>query len=283
MTPNFQGLRVLTLESRREKEMASLISTLGGQPIVAPGLREVPLESNTGALAFAAAVQRGGFDIVIFLTGAGTRALVAAVEHVYPRAALADALRHVRIVARGPKPVAALRELNVPIWLIAPEPNTWHEVMAVLDERSAEQSLSGARVAVQEYGVSNVDLLQALRARGAVVTPVPVYRWALPLDVAPLHEAARALARGDVDVAIFTTGVQLLHLWTILKELRLEDQARRQLSRMVVASIGPTTSEELQRHGITPDIEASHPKMGVLVREAAAQAPDRLRAKRSHR
>jgi uroporphyrinogen-III synthase len=122
---------------------------------------------------------------------------------------------------------------------------------------------------VQEYGVSNVELLDALRVRGAQVTPVPVYRWALPEDLGPLNTAVRALVRGELDVAIFTTGMQLVHLWQVAREAGAEDAVRRALKRMVIASIGPTTSEELRRQGIEPRLEASHPKMGFLVRDAA--------------
>jgi uroporphyrinogen-III synthase len=110
-----------------------------------------------------------------------------------------------------------------------------------------------------------------------------VYRWALPEDVAPLERAAAAIAQGEVDVAMFTTGVQVVHLWQIVARLGIEAEVRRGLAAMVVASIGPTTSEELRRHGLAVDLEASHPKMGYLVRELAGQAGERLRVKGSDR
>jgi uroporphyrinogen-III synthase len=276
--PNFDGLRVFALESRRATELATLISTYGGRPLVVPALREVPLESNTEALAFAAGLMRGEFEMTVFLTGVGTRALVSAVESLYPRATFAAALARTRVVARGPKPIAALRELGVPVWVSAPEPNTWREMLAAIDAKGSE--LRGSRIAVQEYGITNNDLLDALRARGATVTRVPVYRWALPEDVGPLKDAVTALAGGELDVALFTTGVQVVHLWEIVTQLRREPEVRLGLSRMVIASIGPTTSEELQRHGLSADLLASHPKIGVLVREAAERSADLLRAKR---
>jgi len=280
-TPTFQGLRVLALESRRATEMAALISNYGGRALVAPALREVPLASNTEALDFAAALLRDEFDIVIFLTGVGTRALTDVVARAHSREAFVAALGRTKVVARGPKPLAVLRELQVPVWVSVPEPNTWRELLAALDARGEERALEGARVAVQEYGVSNVELLDALRARGARVVRVPVYRWALPEDVAPLKAAVAALAHGEVDVACFTTSVQVVHLWQIAEELRLADDIRRELGRAVIASIGPTTSEELRRHGLTADLEPSHPKLGVLVREAAERSAGLLLAKRS--
>jgi len=279
----FAGLRVLSLESRRAPELAKLITTFGGEPVVAPSMREVPLESNTEALGFAAALIDGKFDMVIFLTGVGTRALLNVVETAHKRDEYIASLQGVKVVARGPKPVAALREIGITPSITAPEPNTWHELLNALDDAAkASQaiSLQGARVAVQEYGVSNPQLLAGLRERGAQVTRVPVYQWALPHDLAPLRAAITAIAEGIVDVALFTTAVQAIHLLQVAAEMKLEEAVKNGLARAIVASIGPTTSEELRRQGIEADLEPSHPKMGYLVKEASEQAEELLRRKR---
>jgi uroporphyrinogen-III synthase len=279
----FAGMRVLALESRRAEELAKLISTYGGQPIVAPSMREVPLESNKEALTFAARLLAGEFDMVVFLTGVGTRALLGVVEKVHDRGEYVAALKRVIVVARGPKPVAALREIGITPAITAPEPNTWHELLRALDDAgkaSPERGLPGARVAVQEYGVSNPELLAGLRERGAQVTRVPVYQWALPHDLAPLRAAISAIAEGTVDVVLFTTAVQAVHLFQVAAEMRLEESVRNGLNRAIVASIGPTTSEELHRRGIRADLEPSHPKMGYLVKETSEQATELLGRKR---
>ena len=229
--PSFGGLRVLALESRRATEIGTLITTFGGEPRVAPSLREVPLDTNTEALEFAAALMRDEFDIVVFLTGVGARALTTVVEAAYPRDAFVAALARTKVAARGPKPVAVLRELQVPVWVTAPEPNTWRELVAAIDARAGERPLAGARVAVQEYGVSNLELLDALRARGARVTPVPVYQWTLPEDLQPLHDAVTAVTRGEVDVLILTSGVQLAHLFQIADGMGLEQDLLQGLRR----------------------------------------------------
>ncbi len=274
---------MLALESRRGPELAKLISSYGGEPVVAPAMREVPLESNKEALAFAAALLAGEFDMVIFLTGVGARALLSVVETAYKREDYIAALQGVNVVARGPKPVAVLRELGVTPAVTVPEPNTWRELLLALDEAGAsreELRLRGARVAVQEYGVSNPELLSGLRERGADVTRVPVYQWAMPDDRAPLQAAVKALANEEIDTVLFTTSVQVAHLFQMAAEMKLEDLMRLGLNRTIVASIGPTTSEELQRRGIRADLEPSHPKMGFLVKEAAEQSAELLRRKR---
>jgi uroporphyrinogen-III synthase len=278
---DFAGLRVLSLESRRGPEMAKLIASYGGEATVAPSMREVPLETNTEALAFARRLFASEFDMVIFLTGVGTRALARVVETVHPLEEYLAELRRVAVVARGPKPVAVLREWNVPIALTAPEPNTWRELVQALDENAATLPLKGWRVAVQEYGAPSSELVQELARRGAQVTSVPVYEWALPEDTGPLRAAIDAIARGRIDVILLTTGTQTDHLLQIAREMKAEDALRRALSRMVVASIGPTTSERLREHGIAPDFEPSHPKMGYLVSEAAERSGEILHRKRS--
>jgi uroporphyrinogen-III synthase len=276
--------------------MATLVSTYGGRPVAAPALREVPLESNPEALAFADGLRRNSFDIVILLTGAGTRALLDVVQAAGSREEFVAALTRTKVVPRGPKPLAVLRELKVTPWVTVPEPNTWRELIAALDAKAkvagglqasgndkggqASGSLRGCRIAVQEYGKANDDLLHALDARGAHVTRVPVYRWALPEDTGPLRNAVNGIAGGDLDVVLFTTSVQIAHLMQVAGSMGHTDAVLVGLRRMVVASIGPTSTEELRNHGIAVDLEASHPKMGFLVREAAERSPELLRAKR---
>jgi uroporphyrinogen-III synthase len=270
----FDGLRVISLESRRATEMGELIRRQGGDPFVAPSMREAPIQNNTEAFEFAERLFRGEFDLMIFLTGVGARALSKVLASRYPEERFAEALRKIAVAARGPKPLAALREMKVPVAVAAPEPNTWRELLAALDGRTE------SCIAVQEYGKSNPELLEALRNRGANVTPVRVYQWDLPEDVAPLREAVHRIAKGQADVAMFTTSIQIPHLFRIAAEERLTEPMLDALQRMVIASIGPTTTETLEEFGLKPDIAPTHPKMGFLVKETAEQAAAILPGKR---
>ena len=261
--------------------MAKLIETYGGAAMVAPSMREIPLESNKEAQEFTRKLLAGGFEIIIFLTGVGTRALTRVAETVCTRDAFVAALQRVPIVARGPKPVAALKEMGVPVTLAVPEPNTWRELLAALDGNRDTLPLGGKRVAVQEYGTPNPELLAGLTERGANVTPVPVYEWGLPEDTAPLRQAAAALAGDEIDVALFTTSVQVVHLLKIAEEMNLQEGVRQAFAQILVGSIGPVTSEELRAHGIAADFEPSHPKMGILVNEVAQRSAELLSRKRN--
>jgi uroporphyrinogen-III synthase len=207
--------------------MAALVSTYGGRPVAAPALREIPLESNPEALALADALKRGAFDIVILLTGVGTRVLLDVVQATSSRDEFVAALARTKVVPRGPKPLAVLRELKITPWITVPEPNTWRELLTALDEKAG--SLRGQRIAVQEYGKPNDELLRALEARGASVTSVPVYRWALPDDIEPLRGAVSAIVRGELDVALFTTSVQIVHLMQVADSMGQSNAIRRRL------------------------------------------------------
>lgn len=233
---SFSGLRVAAFESRMAAEMARLIARHGGEPLVAPALREMPLEAHAEALQFGEQLLAGACDLLILTTGVGTKALVNILQTRHPLDRLTAALAQVPLVARGPKPVAALKALGLAPALVVPEPNTWRELLALLDR---EKPVSGLRVAVQEYGASNADLLEGLRERGAMVTAVPVYRWALPEDLAPLRRALAAIMGGDVAVLLVTNAAQVDHVMQLVTREGGVERFREALRRMVVGSIGP--------------------------------------------
>ena len=279
LTPGFGGLRVVAFESRMAAETAAMIERRGGVAIVAPAMREVPLEDNRAALDFAERLLAGEFQIVILMTGVGTRALFAAMETRHQRAALVAALTAITTVARGPKPIRAMRDLGLEPSIVVPEPNTWREVLSAL---AARVELKGKRVAIQEYGASNHELTAGLEARGAHVTIVPVYRWTLPADHAPLRAALNAIAAGAADVAIFTSSNQVTNVIQIAEAEGIGESVKRGFARMAVGSIGPVCSEQLRAYGLSVDFEPEHSKLGHLVKEAATQATLILIAKRAN-
>jgi uroporphyrinogen-III synthase len=274
-----RGLRAVSFESRRAEEMAALIRIHGGEPIQAPAMREVPLADEREVLAFGEALLAGGHDVVILLTGVGTRRMLAILSTRWPKEEVIGALWRVPLVCRGPKPVAALREVGLVPALVVPEPNTWRNLLAALDRALP---VAGRRVAVQEYGARNEELLAGLRQRGARVMAVPVYGWALPEDTGPLRAAIRQLAGGEAEIALFTSAQQVGNLFRVAAEIGQADALRGALRcRVLVASIGPVCAEALGMHGIEPDLHPQHPRMGHLVAALARQAVPLLQRKRS--
>lgn len=260
---SFQDSRVLTLESRRALEIAELIRINGGDPFEAPSLVEVPLSENHAVFDFGDRLYAGEFQMVILLTGVGTRLLHRILSTREPENRLIEGLRSVAVVARGPKPAQVLREWRVPLAVTVPEPNTWREVLGAVAHRKEHA------VAIQEYGRSNPDLIKGLQEQGRTVTSVPVYQWQLPEDTAPLATALGMLLEGKFAVTVFTTGVQIDHLLQFAESRGLAEETKAALKKTFVASVGPDCTEALLSHGIKPDFEPSHPKMGILVREAS--------------
>ncbi len=279
---SFDGLRVLSLESRRAREVEKLIRTYNGEPFVVPAMREIPLSTNTACLDFGRGLLRGEFDAVLFLTGVGVRGMMKTLETELDREAVLTALRGVKVLARGVKPQGALVELGVPVFANCPEPATWREVVTVIDTVLGE-SAATMRLAVQEYGATNPEMIGELVQRFAAVTKVPVYQWALPHDLGPLRESVLAIIHGSVDVVLFMTAVQVIHLFQIAEEMGLGGDLRRSFDSVVCISVGPTTTEELLQHGLKPDFEPSRPKMGFMINEAAQYSGKVLATKRTPR
>lgn len=269
-------MTVAAFESRMASEMTRLIERSGGRPFVAPALREIPIRDNPIVLHFGARLLAGQVDILIFMTGIGTTALFEILRSCHPLPSLMAGIKQTAVVARGPKPVAALRAFGVTPTLVVAEPNTWVEVVATLDEY---RPVEGLTVAVQEYGTSNSELLNALSQRGAQVFPVPIYRWALPEDTGPLKQVLGQIIAGNIDVMLVTNAAQIDHVMQLLKQEGTTAQFKEACRKMVVASIGPTASERLRYYDLPIDVEPSHSKMGVLVKETSEQAHSVRKAK----
>ena len=273
----FSGLVVAAFESRMATEMTRLIKHYGGQPLVAPAIREIPIQDNPDALRFGARLIDGQVDTLILMTGIGTTILFEILRSRHPMSSIMTGLKQTAIVARGPKPVAALKTLGITPTLTVPEPNTWVEVVSTLDEY---RPVKGLRVAVQEYGTSNPELLEALRQRGAEVFPVPIYRWALPEDTGPLKQVLGEIIAGNIQVMLVTNAAQIDHVIQLLEQDGTTAQFKEACKNMVVASIGPTASERLRHFDLPIDFEPSHPKMGILVKETGERATGLLEIKR---
>lgn len=272
------GLRVAAFESRRAAEMERLIDRLGGIPAVSPSMREVAAQDNPAAVEFANRLMSGQVDVVILMTGVGTRQLVSQVERHVDRQRFLTALADAITIARGPKPVAALKELEIQPSFRVPEPNTWRELLKTVD---AHVAVANHVVAVQEYGKPNPSLVAGLEARGAIVLPLKIYSYDFPQDIGPLEANIRAMAEGQIDVALFTSAHQVVNLFRLAERMGLAGPLHQGLSRAVVASIGPTTSEMLGECEVAVDLEPEHARMGQLVVAAAERAGQLLEAKRN--
>jgi len=256
-----QGKTVAVLESRLGRQLVELIAKRGARPLHAPALSEVADVDAAFVARLVADLQAHPAKIAIFQTGVGTHALFKATDALGVTTALLALLVQMTVVARGPKPTGALRSRGVHIDLSAADPFTTAEVLQALQS----VDVAGARVLVQRYGVSNVELEQALAQRGAHVIEIPTYRWALPDDIRPLVALIDALEKGEVDAVTFTNAAQVYNLFSVAEQQKRNDMLKAALARTLVASIGPVCSDALRKYGVPVALEPHPPKLGPLV------------------
>jgi uroporphyrinogen-III synthase len=254
----------VAFEARRAVELSRLLQRHGATVLSAPAMREAPLPPSPRITELAQALEAGRVAALVLLTGVGTKAL--APQLTSEPGALAALLARTRIVARGPKPLAALRELGIPGAVAVPSPNTWREVLATLDGLGLPP---GSQVAVQEYGGPPTELLAGLTARGHRILTISVYRWELPTDTTALRHGVDEILAGRADVAVFTSATQIEHAFRVAPDAAA---LRAAFERVVVASVGPVCSEAVEAHGVGVDFESDPPKMGPLVALIAERA-----------
>lgn len=262
-----QGRSIAILENRVGEHLAGLVAKHGGKPVWAPALAEVP---DIDAAAIRALIETFATDaprLAIFQTGVGTKALFDTCDQLGLTPVLQQALAAASIAVRGPKPTAELRRRSVRIDLSADEPYTTHEVL----QATAALDLLGQRVLVQRYGESNVELDVALKAKGARVTEIPTYRWALPRDTAPLTGLMDALQRGAIDAVVFTSASQAKNLFAVAAQVQRTSSLREDLNRTLVVSIGPVCTRALDELGVRIGLEAHPPKLGPLLAQLQAR------------
>ena len=256
-----RGKRIAILESRLGPQMADLIARRGGVPVQAPALAELPDLDPAHIAALVADLDAHPLAAAIFQTAVGTQALFAAADGLGITNKLMAALAKTTVAVRGPKPTNALRGRGVRIDLSAAEPYTTAEVLAAL----APVALSGGRVLVQRYGVTNAELDAALKRKGAAIIEIPTYRWSLPADTAPLTALLDELDQDRIDAVVFTNAAQVHNLFALADRQGRRESLSAALGRTLVASIGPVASANLRGFGVRIGLEASPPKMGPLI------------------
>lgn len=277
-SPDFSELKVVAFESRMSKETAHLIRRYGGTPLVAPSMREIPLGDHSAVESFAKHLLDKTLDTVVFLTGVGARLLLNSSFEFYTKERILNAIAETTIITRGPKPAAVIREFDIPIAFQVPEPNTWRELLLLLE---TQLTLDGCHLALQEYGIPNPNLIAGLQARGARLLRVPVYRWDFPEDTTLLHDALTQILDNHADVLLFTSRVQVDHLISFAAKHGKLQALRQALDHILVCSIGPSASEGLWYHGVSVDLVPQRPKLRSFIQEAATCSVDLLLKKRA--
>ncbi len=265
------GYTVAVTAARRKEELGALLDRRGARVVYAPAIRIVPLSDDTELVAATRRVLERPVDLVVATTGVGFRGwLEAADAWDLP---LVEHLRGARVLARGPKARGAIRGGGlVDAW--SPESESSAEVLSHLLS-GAEGPLEGRRIAVQLHGDPLADLVSGLEDSGAEVLTVPVYRWVLPEDVAPVRRLVASVVAGAVDAVTFTSAPAAASLLAVAEELGRRDEMVDALrDRVLVVAVGAVTAGPLEAAGI-PTRQPERARLGALAREVVARLPER--------
>ncbi len=243
--------------------MGSLIERHGGVPYAAPVLQEKYLTGSPEIRQLVEDICHDRLDVMVLLTGVGTRALVEAADAMGLQEQFLTSLNRRTIIARSPKPARVLRQHNIHIDVMPPEPYTSQDLIKAL----GPIDLNGKTLAVQAYGASNGYLRRSLRDLGAEVREVTLYTWELPADTSPVLTLIQDLAKGEIHALAFTSQPQVGNLLAIASGAGQEESLRSSLAggAVAVASVGPVCSRRLTEAGFGIDVEPEHPHMGNLV------------------
>lgn len=248
------------LESRHGVELATLVRRLGGDPIQAPAVDEVPCHNDFKTFVDGLTERR--FSLAIFQTGTGIRTLFIEAERRRRLVQVIDALRQTTIACRGAKPLGMLRQHGLRAQVTTEKPHTTQELLRAL----SHQDVSDRGVLLVHYGERNVEVADALRERGARLEEVCPYEWALPGDLAPISGVVRDIVARRLDAVLFTSQIQCRHLVQVASEMGLKESLTWGLKNdVVVGAIGPVCAARLRELGITPDVMPALPNMAALI------------------
>ncbi|WP_030769721.1 MULTISPECIES: uroporphyrinogen-III synthase [unclassified Streptomyces] len=266
------GFTVGVTAARRADELIALLRRRGAAVLHAPALRIVPLADDSELLAATKELIGCAPDVVVATTAIGFRGWIEAADGWGVGEELLERLRAAELLARGPKVKGAIRAAGLT--------ETWSpdsESLAEVLERLLADGVDGRRIALQLHGEPLPGFVEALRAGGAEVVVVPVYRWMAPEDLAPLDRLLDAIVGGGVDAVSFTSAPAAASLLSRAEERGLREAVLDALrGRLLSACVGPVTALPLQAHGVDT-VQPERFRLGPLVQLLCKELPARAR------
>ncbi|GHH13189.1 uroporphyrinogen-III synthase [Streptomyces rubradiris] len=267
------GFTVGVTAARRAEELGALLQRRGATVLHAPALRIVPLADDSELLAATKEIIDRVPDVVVATTAIGFRGWVEAADGWGLGEQLVGRLRGARLLARGPKVKGAIRAAG-----LTEEWSPSSESLAEVLDRLLEEGVDGSRVAVQLHGEPLPGFVESLRAAGAEVLPVPVYRWMPPEDTGPLDRLLDTAVGRGLDALTFTSAPAAASLLSRAEERGLLGELLSALAHDILpACVGPVTALPLQAHGVDT-VQPERFRLGPLVQLLCQELPARARA-----
>jgi uroporphyrinogen-III synthase len=263
MAPPLEGRTVALAEGRQLEDLAQMLQKEGARPLLCPMVSILDAPDPKPVVAWLRDLVAGQFDYVVLLTGEGLRRLLGFAQREGIREKVVAALGRVVTITRGPKPVRALKEVGLTPSRVAEIPTTEGVIAALRHE-----SLQGKTVGVQLYAETNLPLTGFLQAAGATVRPVLPYIYAPAADGERVADLIARMAKGEVDVIIFTSSPQVDRLYEVAAERKLGDMLRQGLEKTRVAAVGPVVADNLRHRGARVDV---CPEQGFVMKNLVQQ------------
>jgi uroporphyrinogen-III synthase len=267
------GFRVAVTSARRAEELSALLRRRGAAVTSAAAIAMVPLPDDDELRAHTQALIEAPPDIVIATTGIGLRGWIAAADGWGVAAELTAALAGSRIVSRGPKATGALRAAGLPEeW--SPDSESSREVLRYL----LDGGIAGKRIAVQLHGATDdwdpfPEFLDELRAAGADVVPIRVYRWRPAPRNGEFDQLVAGVAEEKFDAVSFTSAPAVASVLMRATEMGVADRVLTALRTNVHAMcVGPVTARPLVRLGV-PTSAPERMRLGALARHITDELP----------
>ncbi|MFD4408558.1 uroporphyrinogen-III synthase [Streptomyces sp. NPDC058251] len=266
------GFTVGVTAARRADELAALLQRRGASVVHAPALRIVPLADDSELLAATKELIDQAPDVVVATTAIGFRGWVEAADGWGLGEDLLARLRGVELLARGPKVKGSIRAAG-----LTEEWSPSSESMAEVLDRLLDEGVEGRRIAIQLHGEPLPGFVESLRAAGAEVVPVPVYRWMPPEDIGPVDRLLDAAVTRGLDALTFTSAPAAASLLSRAEQRGLLPDLLGVLHHDVLpACVGPVTALPLQARGIDT-VQPERFRLGPLVQLLCQELPGRAR------
>jgi uroporphyrinogen-III synthase len=266
------GFTVGVTAARRADELGALLIRRGAAVLHAPALRIVPLADDTELLAATKELIDHAPDVVVATTAIGFRGWVEAADGWGYGEELLARLRDVELLARGPKVKGAIRAAG-----LTEEWSPASESMAEVLDRLLGEGVADRRIALQLHGEPLPGFVESLRAGGADVVVVPVYRWMPPEDLAPLDRLLDAALSRALDAITFTSAPAAASLLSRAETRgQLEDFLGALDHDVLAACVGPVTALPLQAVGVST-VQPERFRLGPLVQLLGLELPSRAR------
>lgn len=270
LAPVLAGSRILVTAQRRSEELAGALMRRGASVTVTPTLGVVADVDEVAILERTRDLLATGADALVVTTGIGFRCWLDIAAAAGLDDALVEMLTNTRLIARGPKARGALQARGLNADWVA-ESETSLEILDLL----LTEGVDGERIAIQHHGAGDPAFEGQLRAAGAEVVSLEVYRWGPAPDPTAVTEAARAVAAGGFDAVLFTSAPAAQAFLAELETQGLTESVRRQAqdAHLMMAAVGHTTASPLATAGMMPTYP-ERSRMGALVRQVIVHLGD---------